>query len=343
MPARLIVHLTDKPSLSLVAHEGRDYMVGRDPTCDLPLDDDRVSRQHARLSGSGAGWTLTDLGSKNGTAVNGTPIDLAAALAGPCWLSFGGLPGRFDLLSDRQNLEESQARLRRWQTSLELQRAIDPALGPQEVLRRVLDSVCTLSGVERGFILLAGAENELEVMVTTGVEQSELWQREFSGSIGAIERALTKGAPVVVSDAQVDTQLGQRPSVQLGHIRALVCLPLKNFDRRIGVVYADSLKPGTTFDQLDVEILEALAAHAALAIGAAHIDQDLKGLAATLANLPGLAPDLAAEIEREIQQLRQRSLLVERGDSGKAAGAKKTNTTWNQLRSFHLAGSLERP
>ncbi|HTB55966.1 MAG TPA: FHA domain-containing protein, partial [Trebonia sp.] len=39
--------------------------------CDLAIADMTVSRVHARLERGAAGWLLTDLGSTNGTRVNG--------------------------------------------------------------------------------------------------------------------------------------------------------------------------------------------------------------------------------------------------------------------------------
>lgn len=48
--------------------------IGRDPGNTLSFDLFDVSRQHARLSSTGAGWTLTDLGSMNGTQVNGIDV-----------------------------------------------------------------------------------------------------------------------------------------------------------------------------------------------------------------------------------------------------------------------------
>ena len=39
------------------------------------VEDRRVSKRHARLQWSGAGWCLEDLGSTNGTAVDGVPIE----------------------------------------------------------------------------------------------------------------------------------------------------------------------------------------------------------------------------------------------------------------------------
>ena len=46
-------------------------VLGRDTQSDLVIDDDLASRSHARLRPSGRGWIVEDLGSTNGTRVNG--------------------------------------------------------------------------------------------------------------------------------------------------------------------------------------------------------------------------------------------------------------------------------
>lgn len=62
------------PSAGLRHEIVRDVTLGRSPACEIPLDDDQVSRQHARVRvASGQVW-ITDLGSRNGTAVNGRRI-----------------------------------------------------------------------------------------------------------------------------------------------------------------------------------------------------------------------------------------------------------------------------
>src|SRR5438093_1073026 len=60
---------------------GQAIVIGRDQDCDVPLDDTRVSRRHARLRVDATGTaTLEDLGSTNGTFVNGRRIEGATVV-----------------------------------------------------------------------------------------------------------------------------------------------------------------------------------------------------------------------------------------------------------------------
>lgn len=62
-----------------VAHDivltGQRVVVGRLKACDVCLEDVNTSRQHAAFDREGAGWAVTDLGSTNGTLVNGEPAE----------------------------------------------------------------------------------------------------------------------------------------------------------------------------------------------------------------------------------------------------------------------------
>jgi hypothetical protein len=57
-----------------IALGAQPLVIGRLPECDVVLNDSNVSRRHAELRRSGDGVFLTDLGSTNGTRVNGAPI-----------------------------------------------------------------------------------------------------------------------------------------------------------------------------------------------------------------------------------------------------------------------------
>jgi hypothetical protein len=66
---------------TLVTAEGRripvadrPVVIGRLSSCDIPLGDPQVSRRHAEVRRDTEGFTVFDLGSTNGTVVNGSPV-----------------------------------------------------------------------------------------------------------------------------------------------------------------------------------------------------------------------------------------------------------------------------
>jgi hypothetical protein len=70
------------PMLALPSETGREVVLGRSRDCDCVLADPTVSRRHAGLRREGARWVLLDLGSRNGTRVNGVRV-LDAIEVGP--------------------------------------------------------------------------------------------------------------------------------------------------------------------------------------------------------------------------------------------------------------------
>ena len=60
----------------------RPIVLGRQPDCDVVLDDSNVSRRHAEIALRDGEIVLTDLGSTNGTKVNGTPVRSRVLVSG---------------------------------------------------------------------------------------------------------------------------------------------------------------------------------------------------------------------------------------------------------------------
>lgn len=74
-------------------------LVGRSSTCSLRLDDLHVSGEHATIVWTGGRWEIRDLGSRNGTWVDGTrltPGDAAVLTAG-ARVAFGNLEDAWEL------------------------------------------------------------------------------------------------------------------------------------------------------------------------------------------------------------------------------------------------------
>jgi predicted component of type VI protein secretion system len=71
-------------------------LIGRAEDSDLVISDRTVSRHHASLIHyDDGGWVIRDLGSKNGTRVNGVPVDVEAAIEPGDELGFGAAVMRF--------------------------------------------------------------------------------------------------------------------------------------------------------------------------------------------------------------------------------------------------------
>lgn len=71
--ARILVHKEGSGPTSKAIDDG--LIVGRGHHCGLVLDDETVSTDHAELTRRGSSYLIADLGSRNGTVVNGRVID----------------------------------------------------------------------------------------------------------------------------------------------------------------------------------------------------------------------------------------------------------------------------
>lgn len=76
------------PRLVLPRDE-RVYVIGRAPESDYVLRDMTVSWRHAELRPSAGSWVLADLGSKNGTHVNGWRAGAGFTVRAGDWVRFG--------------------------------------------------------------------------------------------------------------------------------------------------------------------------------------------------------------------------------------------------------------
>jgi GAF domain-containing protein len=78
--------------------------------------------------------------------------------------------------------------------------------------------------------------------------------------------------------------------VRLGGIRGLVCVPLRLSGKSVGVIYADSRQPGPPVTELDLELIENVARHAAAAFEAARLEDDVADVVRSAADAGIRAP-----------------------------------------------------
>lgn len=131
----------------------------------------------------------------------------------------------------------------------------------------VLDLVIELLNADRGFVMLRepGTHN-LNVKVAREMGR-EL--EASSPSMGIAGRAAIDGEPVLMSD-QRDQEFAARESIIQSAILSAMCVPLRVREKLIGSIYVDTRKAGVFFTEEDLELFNAVAAQAAVAID--HVD-----------------------------------------------------------------------
>ena len=86
-----------------------EHVLGRDPALDLCIDSSSVSRRHARLRVGDGKAVLEDLGSKNGTFVNGQKLTGAVPLSDRDQVRLGSVRLKFRILSSQPSTETTGA------------------------------------------------------------------------------------------------------------------------------------------------------------------------------------------------------------------------------------------
>lgn len=266
MPVRVTAYLPEGAAeRTTLADEGA-HRVGRGSECRLRIAHPSVSRVHAELVLDGTRWSLRDLGSKNGSAVDGRPAD-GTPRAGDGWIRIGDVACEVAWIdaATASRLEQDAVRRRGAATALTQALAREPSR--PDLLEATLDAIVDLAGAERGLLLLPD-DGDWRPAARRGFGDADVATARFAGSRTAIARAAASGKPVVVHDLALDGDLGQRQSVLSGGLRALACVPLVLGGDVLGIAYADSRVPGATITRLDLELLEAFAERATLWLAA---------------------------------------------------------------------------
>jgi hypothetical protein len=288
MPARFNSYPPDRPAAVHVLDESTVYRIGRAGDCELRIDHPSVSRFHAEITASDGGWLLRDTASKNGLRVDGHTA-LTARFTATAWFAVGDVYCWLEFIdADTATKFRSQTERRR-AGSREMSARIAAHLDIGELISQTLDIVLELAGLERGFVLFAPANEPLRVRASRGLAVGDLSKASFSGSAAAVDQAIQRREPLVCCDTNDSPWLGLRPSVRLGGIRAVVCVPLHVDDGAHGVIYADSRKPGPPITELDLELIASVAQHATAAIAASRLQKEVKQLIAA-SDLDEVAP-----------------------------------------------------
>ncbi len=282
MPARMTVCYPDQPAIESYFYEQSGYLIGRAKECQLIIEHPTVSRQHARVSHVDNAWQLNDQHSANGTKVNGLMVT-HSTLTDDAIISIGEL----DCLFEAKSVEQINAinqhniwRLNSCQTSTQ-----PSSTGYlKETLITQLQSLISLTGTQRGVLLLGETLNSLKLCLTQGFRADDFKLANFAGSVGAITQCFEQAKPIVAMDISSHDLLRHRESIQLKKISSLACLPLKVDGQVVGVIYTDSQTAGKVLTELDIEIFESIGQQIEAGVHALLLQQSIDNLQKSVLN-----------------------------------------------------------
>lgn len=274
MQARLIAYPPDAPATTRWLAPGERLRIGRGQDCGIVLDHPSVSRAHAELHHDGSHWRLRDLGSKNGSHIDGVAVH-DQPLPDACWLRLGDTYCEFATFERDQAADIRHRQTERRALSTALARRVANETRSEALPDQVLRGVVELAGCSRGFLLMAPPESttavgnalgagDFKVAASLLLEPDAMAGRAFSGSVGAVQRVLASGKAAVVNDIGSDAWLSARASVIAGGLQTLVCLPLLDGTSVFGAVYADRNRPGEPITDFDLQLLSAFTESATL-------------------------------------------------------------------------------
>ena len=184
----------------------------------------------------------------------------------------------------------SQAKPERLETLYRVSQALGSTLDLDSVLNAVIDQVVGVTRAERGFLMLGDSGPGLSFRVARGIDKKTIYAPEFEVSRGVVERVAETRKAVMTSDAQNEAWLAERTSVMSLRLRSIMCVPLLVQGRFIGLVYVDNRMQAGIFGGEDLELLQAVANTAAVAIENARLH---------------VAAVEQARLERELEVARQ--------------------------------------
>ncbi|MCK7594403.1 GAF domain-containing protein [Pseudomarimonas salicorniae] len=285
MPARIVAHLPEGPAVESWVADGDSCLVGRAAHCTLVLRHPSVSREHLLIE-SQPTWRVANRSNKNGTQLDGRPVD-SAPLTSHHWLQLGDVTCEFQPCG-QSGLDAARASQRQRQqhsTAIgeELAARFDKAGGVEgvspDLLDATLQAVIQLAECERGFLLLRDGDGwRVAAQHDAPAGNPGPGLQEFSGSHTAIRLACERGEPVVINDARGDPRTRRQASVLEAGIRSLLALPLQGPSGVVAALYVDRRELGHPLTEFDVGLAAAFAERAAVWLAARDAMSLLKQL-----------------------------------------------------------------
>lgn len=282
-------------------HQGYG-LIGRDSPS-IVLTDVSVSRRHSELLQEDSRWLLKDLGSVNGTYLNGVKIDSPHEVrvgdqirCGSTVLVFGSsaepafraeptevhlgahddptvdstimdsMPSKSDLVQVAPTAADDL------RVMYQLISATNSIFDLDQLLERAMDLIFEVISAERGFILLLGEDGSTLTPKAVRTREGEDRQKiHISRTI--VNHVIRNQEGVISSDASRDARFSGGKSVHAYGIRSAMCVPIRARDKILGVITLDSSVANVTYGPDQLSLLTAMGHQVGLAIENAMLYQ----------------------------------------------------------------------
>jgi len=273
-------------SFSLVAPE---ILIGRKSDADVVLNNQHVSRHHAKLLKTADGYALQDLGSTHGTFVNesrvenkvlkhGDKISLGKDRIDLHYFTSESKPAKTVPKADTTQIFErslmdlgvvlpsGSSDLEKISCILDFQYQWEQMFTPETAFQKILESALKISGAERGFVLVREG-NKYGYASGMDGQGRNLSLSHFKTSHTVVDEMVSKSAPVFIVEG-LDNRYKEQASIVAMNLRAVACLPLMGIPAQadtpsiLGILYLDSTKKMHSLSGLDRQILNKLAVEA---------------------------------------------------------------------------------
>jgi adenylate cyclase len=307
--------------------ETASVVVGRAPTSDFPIIDPTISRRHAQILRQDDKIFLRDLGSSNGTYVNGVRVESAELKPGDL-VTFGKVMFRLEEVDRRSTPAQSQPMeatttgstivrqrsvldaqdfaaddksRRTLATLLEVSKGLGKTADIDALLDKIVGYAYQILGVDRVAILLLDEHNELVSKIAR--------DRRGGDSARAIPQSIARTAlndrvAILTDNAGEDSRFtGQ--SIVIQQIRSAICVPLMGSEGPLGVLYVDHAGDARDFADEDFDLCIAFAGIAAVAIENGQFSQRIQRQMLARSNFERFfTPQLAKRIADSAETIR---------------------------------------
>ncbi len=282
-------------------------VIGRTAECGVVVDDGAASRRHMEILRRGPKFYWRDLGSTNGTVVNGRRM-LEGELRHGDEIQIGETRFLFEveaeveaapapepladstvfketvLEGDReipQTIQPSKAEYL-LKAVYDVMNDIATTYEPCSLVDRILVTTMKAIDAQRGALFFAGAHqdllpcpvcNHIHVIENNQLRAADRGEIQISNSV--VERVLNGGESVLYRDTGAADQVNVSESIMSLKLRSIICVPLRGKTGVVGVLYVDSTRANQQYTHDDMLLSTAVGNSAGLALENAQMHRQI--------------------------------------------------------------------